>query len=224
MSFNCTGPLICSFFFQNICATVLCDLFVDWIHGCRTMVLKRVNYKVIWGFLTAQSVDASFLCCLEASHPLAERFLERKMLMNLVTKQQCLHTHLPLRGDVVPVCSLSCVQLMDCSLPGSTVHGIFQAKILEWVAISFSRGSSPPRDRTCTSCGLLHWQAGSLPAEPPGKPPQRWYKDSKNMVLKFKRLTVSSVDSDVEQLELSYTVDRRINGYNPFGKLFDNTR
>ena len=31
---------------------------------------------------------------------------------------------------------------MDCSLPGSSVHGIFQARILEWVAISFSRGSS----------------------------------------------------------------------------------
>ena len=72
------------------------------------MVLKRVNYKVIWGFLTAQSVDASFLCCLEASHPLAERFLERKMLMNLVTKQQCLHTHLPLRGDVC-LCAHSAV-------------------------------------------------------------------------------------------------------------------
>ena len=37
---------------------------------------------------------------------------------------------------------------MDCSLPGSSVHGIFQARILEWVAISFSRGSSWPRDRT----------------------------------------------------------------------------
>ena len=35
---------------------------------------------------------------------------------------------------------------MGCSLPGSTVHGISQARILEWVAISFSRGSSPPRD------------------------------------------------------------------------------
>ena len=35
---------------------------------------------------------------------------------------------------------------MDCSLPGSTVHGIFQAKILQWVAISFSRRSSRPRD------------------------------------------------------------------------------
>ena len=39
---------------------------------------------------------------------------------------------------------------MDCNLPGS-IHGIFQAKILEWVAISFSRGSSRPRDRTRVS-------------------------------------------------------------------------
>ena len=37
---------------------------------------------------------------------------------------------------------------MDCSLPGSSVHGIFQARVLEWVAISFSRGSSQPRDGT----------------------------------------------------------------------------
>ena len=41
---------------------------------------------------------------------------------------------------------------MDCSLPGSSVHGILQARILEWVAISFSRGSSRPRDRTWASC------------------------------------------------------------------------
>ena len=39
---------------------------------------------------------------------------------------------------------------MDCRLPGSSVHGIFQARILEWVAISFSRGSSQPRDWTQT--------------------------------------------------------------------------
>ena len=39
----------------------------------------------------------------------------------------------------------------DCSLPGSPVHGIFQASILEWVTISAAKGSSPPRDRTCVS-------------------------------------------------------------------------
>ena len=37
---------------------------------------------------------------------------------------------------------------MDCSLPGSSVHGILQARILKWVAIPFSRGSSQPRNRT----------------------------------------------------------------------------
>ena len=37
---------------------------------------------------------------------------------------------------------------LDCSPPGSSVHGIFQARILEWVALSFSRGSSPSRDQT----------------------------------------------------------------------------
>ena len=42
--------------------------------------------------------------------------------------------------------------LMDCSLPGFSVHGIFQARILEWVVISYSRGSSRPRDRTHISC------------------------------------------------------------------------
>ena len=42
---------------------------------------------------------------------------------------------------------------VDCSLPGFSIHGIFQARVLEWVAISFSRGSSQPRD---TNPGLLH--------------------------------------------------------------------
>ena len=54
---------------------------------------------------------------------------------------------------------------MDSSLPGSSVHGIFQARVLEWAAISFSRGSSQPRDRTQVSC-----IADTLPSEPPGKP------------------------------------------------------
>ena len=50
---------------------------------------------------------------------------------------------------------------MDCSLPGSLVHWIFQTRILEWVAISFSRGSSQPRDQIHISCIgrqiLYHW-------------------------------------------------------------------
>ena len=41
---------------------------------------------------------------------------------------------------------------MDCSPSGSSVHGILQARILEWIGIPFSRGSSQPRDRTQVSC------------------------------------------------------------------------
>ena len=54
---------------------------------------------------------------------------------------------------------------MDCSLPGSSVHGLSQAEILEWVAISFSRGSSWPRDRTnisFTGRSLLLSHLGTL--------------------------------------------------------------
>ena len=55
---------------------------------------------------------------------------------------------------------------MDCSPPGSSVHGILQARILEWVAIYVSRASSRPRDQTQLSC-----IAGEFfTVEPPGKP------------------------------------------------------
>ena len=48
---------------------------------------------------------------------------------------------------------------VDCSPPGSSVHGILQARILECVAMPSSRESPQPRDQTRVSC-LLHWQAG----------------------------------------------------------------
>ena len=51
---------------------------------------------------------------------------------------------------------------MDCSPPGSSLHGILQAGILEWVAISSSKGSSQPRDPTGISLYRLHWQVDSL--------------------------------------------------------------
>ena len=44
------------------------------------------------------------------------------------------------------------VTSMDCSSPGSSVHGIHQARILEWVAIPFPRGFSQPKDQTYISC------------------------------------------------------------------------
>ena len=60
----------------------------------------------------------------------------------------------------LPQSYLTLCHPMDCNPPGSSVYGILQARILEWVAMTFSRGSS-------MSPAL---QADSLPSEPPGKP------------------------------------------------------
>ena len=65
----------------------------------------------------------------------------------------------------------SCLTLghpMECGPPGSSVHGILQVRILEWVAISFSRGSFLPRDWTFVSCiaggFFIAWAIGETPA------------------------------------------------------------
>ena len=66
----------------------------------------------------------------------------------LFTSLQTIHWFLPI--FVAQSCPTLC-DPMDCSLSGSSVHGIFQARVLEWIAISFSRGSSRPRNRTQVS-------------------------------------------------------------------------
>ena len=95
------------------------------------------------------------------------KFQELELIMSFLTPPSSLR---------VCACVLGCVQLcnpMDSSLPGSSVHRVFQARILEWVAISSSRGSSQPGDLICVSCIfctgrwiLFHyatWEAPSLP-------------------------------------------------------------
>ena len=57
------------------------------------------------------------------------------------------------KSEIAQLCLTLCDPI-DCSLPGPSVHGIFQAIVLEWMAISFSRGSSQPRARTQVSCIL----------------------------------------------------------------------
>ena len=79
--------------------------------------------------------------------------------------------------DSVHACELSlfsCVQLFatpwSYSFPGPSVHGILQARILVWIAMPSSRGSSWSGGWTLHLLCLLHWQASSLPLVPPGKP------------------------------------------------------
>ena len=71
-------------------------------------------------------------------------------------------------SEVAQLC-LTLSDPMDCSLPGSSIHGIFQARILEWVAIPFFKESSQPRDQTQVSCIAGRLQV-TLTSEPLGKP------------------------------------------------------
>ena len=71
-------------------------------------------------------------------------------------------------SEVAQSCPTLC-DLMDCSLSGFSVHGIFQARVLEWIAISFSRDLPDPGIEP----GFPALQADALPSEPPGKPASR---------------------------------------------------
>ena len=66
-------------------------------------------------------------------------------------------------------CPTLCIP-MGCSPPGSSVHGIFQARVQEWVAMSSSPGELPnPGIKPESLTSNLHWQVGSLPIVPPEK-------------------------------------------------------
>ena len=88
---------------------------------------------------------------------IAGLFIEMKMWKQL-NAHQCIHAK-PLQ-----LC-LSLRDPMDCSLPGSSVHGILQARTQEWVAMPSFRGSSQLGDQTCVSCTV----GGFFTAEPQGK-------------------------------------------------------
>ena len=98
------------------------------LHSTFSPVFCRVNFR-----LASINISVSFriLChislCLSLNPTMKERKWSRSVVSNSLNP-------------------------MDYSLLGSSVHGILQARVLEWVAISFSRGSSPPRDRTPVSC------------------------------------------------------------------------
>ena len=72
-------------------------------------------------------------------------------------------------SEVAQSCSTLC-DPMDCSPPGSSVHGILQARIPELAVVPLSRGSSQPRDWTLCTAGSQALQADALLSELPGKP------------------------------------------------------
>ena len=99
------------------------------------------------------------LACLESSWFSRSKTLNREFYHTIIRLKKprdnasiVLHSEKwKVKVLVAQLCPTLCDR-MDCSPPGSSVHGILQARILEWVAISFSRGSSWPGDRTWVSC------------------------------------------------------------------------
>ena len=67
-------------------------------------------------------------------------------------KQNKLHIRIHTHTHMLLQSYLTLGNPVDCSLPGSTVHGLLQTRILKWVAMPSSGGSSPPRDWICVSC------------------------------------------------------------------------
>ena len=118
--------------------------------------------------------------------------------------QQLLNTY-PLESEIAQSCP-TLWDPMDCSLRGSSIHGIFQARVLQWVAISFSGGSSQPRDQIWVSCiasrcfyCLSHKPMSLAPpalagrfftTEPPGKPTEFQFEED-DKVLQIDGLMVA---------------------------------
>ena len=102
------------------------------------------------------NVTLGITAAMKLRHLLLRRKINTKLDGVLKSRDNTLPTKVHIvKAIVYPVKVKSCLTLwdpMDCSLPGSSVHEILQARILEWVAISFSRGSSQPRDQTRVSC------------------------------------------------------------------------
>ena len=78
-------------------------------------------------------------------------FLEHSLILSFFKIFLCMCGLLKKKNEVAQSCLTLC-DPMDCSLPGSSIQGIFQARTLEWVAMSFSRGSSRPRDWNRVFC------------------------------------------------------------------------
>ena len=116
------------------CYKITLPLYFQWYSEIITpnYSFYVINFIFVWCSMLANDIQILYfgLRCSKDPYPIFESESE---------------------SEVVQSCPTLC-NPMDCSPAGSSVHGILQARILEWVAISFSRGSSQPRDRTRISC------------------------------------------------------------------------
>ena len=124
---------------------------------CQTKGLATSHHLLYVMLCTGLQKRKSRVFCQAVSHPSCDRAwipshnvlrvsrAQRRQITSTSINRQCLWV------QSLQLCSTLC-DPMDCSPSVSSVHGILQARTLEWVAMLFYRGSSRPKDQTCTSC------------------------------------------------------------------------
>ena len=138
-----------------------CGAIGNLIHCWWEWIIMQIFWKTVWWFLIKLNIFLSYDSAINllSIHP------------TVLKTYVCKHLHMDVYRrkwkreiEVAQLCPTLC-NTMDCSLPDSSIHGIFQSRILKWVVISFSRGCSRPRyePRSPTL------QVDFLPSEPPGK-------------------------------------------------------
>ena len=137
LPFNMLSRLVITFLPRSKC------LFISWLQSPSAVILQPKKNK-IWHCFPC---FPNYLLWSDGTRCHDLSFLNVELL------SQLFHSPLSKSLQLYP---------MDCGPPGSSVHGILQSRILEWIAMPSSRGSSWSRSQTQVSC-LPHWQASYLP-------------------------------------------------------------
>ena len=142
-----------------------CELAFNWFAQKQKWIRRdRGKFRQDWRWVKKNGFLLGGYFISGTGHPLIHSSIQKELLNNWVLQGNCEVTrqkgHVQwawssvqnlLRGAKWSCSVVSDCDPVNCSLPGSYAHGIFQARVLDWVAISFSRGSSGPRDQTRVS-------------------------------------------------------------------------
>ena len=128
-----------------VCVCVcVCVCIHIYVCVCLYIYIFQCNGHELGQTLGDGEGQRSLACCSPWGH-------EESDTIWWLNKYTCLCVCVCTHAQSFSRCLTFCNPL-DCSLLGSSIHGISQVRILEWDTISYSRGSSPPKDRTCVSC------------------------------------------------------------------------